>query len=203
MNASGDVAALIAAERHWRDRGAWDLMARAYCADSVVRLAWFEGSGAEFVAASRAGRRSGVTRHRLSPSVVTVDGDRALAETPVVVETRTEQDGIEVDLFAYCRYVHRVRRDEGAWRLASVDCVAEKDTMQPVVAGAALDLDPVRLAGYRPSYRFVSYHLATHGGHPPGDLPGDDRPDLCRALYAEAEAWLRSRPVHQDSRRLT
>ena len=186
------VASLVAEERHWRDRGEWERMAQAYHPDCVVRLAWFEGTGTDFVAASRAGGRAGTTKHRLAPSIVRVNGDRAAAETSVVVETRTEQDGVEVDLFAYCRYVNRVRRAGGRWRLASVDCVCEKDTMRPVHPGDRIDIDAARLARYRPTYKFVSYNLASHGITPRDDLPGDDRPDLCRIVYAEAEAWLRT-----------
>lgn len=186
------VASLIVKERYWRDRGEWGRMALAYHEQSFVRLAWFDGTGPEFVEASRAGGRGGTTNHRLSPSVVTVRGDRAVAETSVVVETRTKQDGIEIDLFAYCRYLHRSVRETDSWRLTAVECICEKDRMQPVRPGDEMDLDPGRLATYRSSYQFVSYNLDSHGITPRADLPGDDRPDLRQAVYADAQAWLTS-----------
>jgi hypothetical protein len=192
------IASLILRERHWRDCGEWDRMAEAYHPRSRVRLAFFDGTGPDFVTFSRTSTRQAMTKHRLSPSIVDVAGDRALAETSVVVETRTMQDGVEVDLFVYCRYLNRVRRDGGLWRLASVETVREKDTMRPVDPGAVLKLDPVRLAGYRSSYRFVSYNLDSRGVAPQPDLPGDDRPDLLRPLYAAAENWLRgSTPLEE------
>lgn len=184
------VASLVHRERHWRDRGDWERMARAYAPDSYVRLGWFHGSGAEFVLASRASVRGGTTKHRLSPSIVEVHGDRALAETSTVVESRMTQDGVEVDLFAYCRYLTRARRDGGIWRLVGVDCIREKDTMCPVRPGAVLALDLARLATYRPSYRFGSYNLDSHGITPQPDLPGDDQPESVAPLYADAEKWL-------------
>jgi len=187
------VASLILRERHWRDRGIWESMAEAYHPHSRVRLAWFDGTGPDFVAASRERTRPATTKHRLSPSVVEVDGDRAVAETSAVVETRTTQDGVEVDLFVYCRYINRVRRDAGVWRLASLETVREKDTMRPVDPGAVLHLDPGRIVGYRPSYRFVSYNLESLGIAYQPYLPGDDRPELLRPLYAAAENRLRGK----------
>jgi len=187
------VAALIAEERHWRDRAQWDRMAAAYQAGCEVRLAWFTGTAADFLRASRAGGRGGVTKHRLGPSIVEVSGDRAVAETSTVVETRTDQDGIAVDLFVSCRYLNRLGRDDdGAWRLASIDCICEKDTVRAVDPGDMLKLDRELLDTYRPSYRFLSYNMHSHGMLPPADLPGDDRPDLCEDIYAAGRRWLRA-----------
>ena len=186
------IAALIAEERHWRDRADWDRMAAAYQPGCKVRLVWFQGTAADFLQASRAGGRGGVTKHRLGPSIVDVSGDRAVAETSTVVETRTDQDGIAVELFVYCRYLNRLSRDDdGAWRLASVDCICEKDTMRAVYPDDTLKLDRELLDTYRPSYRFLSYNMYSQGMTPPPDLPGDDRPDLCESIYAAARRWLR------------
>ncbi|MFC0040065.1 nuclear transport factor 2 family protein [Actinomadura rayongensis] len=188
--ASYEVAALVAGERHWRDRGDWESMAQAYHGESWVRLAWFEGTGAEFVEASRSGGRGGTTRHRLSPSVVCVRGGRAVAETGVLVETRTAHSGIAVDLTVACRYLTLLRRDGGIWRISRVETICERDAIAPVMPGEVLEMDPQRLARYRPSYRFLSYSLSCNGIDPPPDLPGDDRPDLCAPLYQAAEDWL-------------
>lgn len=184
------IAAVVAEERHWRDRGDWHRMAAAYLPECEIRLAWFQGTTAKFLEASRGGGRGGVTTHRLSPSIVRVHGERAVAETGVVVETRTEQGGVPVDLFSYCRYVNRLRRDDGAWRLASVDCICEKDTMHVVYPNDSVTLDKLALDTYRPSYRFVSYNLESHGLSARPDLPGDDRPDLRASVYEAAETWL-------------
>lgn len=189
------VSALVTQERSWRDRGDWARMSEAYHTDSWIKLAWFEGTGAELVEASRNGGRSGSTRHRVSPSVVRVRGDRAVAETSVLVETRAEQDGIEVDLTVSCRYLTLLRRDGGAWRISRVETICERDTLNPVVPGDVLALDRERLASYRPTYRFLSYNIASRGIDPPQDLPGDDRPDLCAHLYRAADTWLGAPPA--------
>lgn len=183
------MAAAVARERLARDRADWDTMAQSFHADSRVRLAWFDGTGHDFVEASRI--RPGFVRHRLSPSVVSVSGDRAVAETPVSVESRTLHAGVEVDLNVSCRYVNRLALVDGEWLLTSVDCICERDEMRPVDPGQRLEIDERRLATYRPSYRFLAYQASSVGGHVSDDLPGDDQPDSTRPIYQDASAWLR------------
>jgi len=151
-----DVAAiqdLVCRERHWRDREDWDAMRAAYTDDAQVRVTWFEGSIDDYVQSScnPAWDTSSLSRHRLSPVVVSVHGDRALAETPALVELRL--------------------RSTASWLSAG-------DT-----------------APYRRSYQFLAYGAR---GHLPGDIPGDDRPDLVSALYDDAGKWLRASAARID-----
>lgn len=84
-------------------------MRSAYHPESIVRVAWFQGTGFEFVEASKG-------MHRLSPTIVRLNGDRSIAETDTVIETRTLYGDIEVDTTANCRLFSRVRRDDGDWQ---------------------------------------------------------------------------------------
>ena len=193
VNEQADIIAvshLIYFERHWRDTGQWDKMRSAYHPESVVRVAWFHGNGFEFVEASKGIHRAGQSKHRLSPTLVRLNGDRSLAETDAVIETRTRFGDMEVDTAAHCRLFSRVRRDEGVWRLASLDVIYEKDMIAPVNPSDQLTIDREELQSYRPSYRFLCYTLQSIGRKIDPTLPGDDRPDLVAALYTEAEDWL-------------
>lgn len=187
--AEAGAAAAVARERLARDKGDWQTMARAFHADSRVRLAWFDGTGRDFVEASR--HRPGFVRHRLSPSVVRTSGSRAVAETPVLVESRAAHAGVEVDLIVATRYVNRLVLVEDRWLIVSVDCICERDEMRSVDPGQRLSLDDGLLASLRPSYRFLALHARSAGGHVPDDLPGDDLPDTTRPIYDAADAWLR------------
>ncbi len=193
MDEQADVLAisqLIYWERHWRDMGQWENMRSAYHPESLVRVAWFQGTGFEFVEASKGLHRQGQSKHRLSPTLVRLNGDRALAETDAVIETRTRYGDMEVDTAANCRLFSRVRRDDGVWRLASLDVIYEKDMLAPVNPSDHLMINREELQQYRPSYRFLCYILHSIGRVINPLLAGDDRPDLVNALYAEAEDWL-------------
>ena len=110
-----DVAELVLRERQSRDRGRWDRLRACYAPDSAVRLSWFRGSGEEFAARSREMRgRGDVTRHRLGPPVVDLDGHRAIAEVSAAIELRTVLDGVEVDLTSYTRLLYLYGDDRPA-----------------------------------------------------------------------------------------
>jgi len=188
-----DIAAiqtLVCRERAHRDRDDWTAMRSAYTADARVRVTWFDGTIDEYVEQSRNptwDASQSQSTHRLSPSVVTVVDDCAVAETPARVELRLTVDGVLVDLIVSVRLISRVVRTADGWKLASMDAIYEKDSITPVYPGDRLRITAEQTAAYRQSYRFLAY--GAHG-HLPDDIPGDDRPDLVDALYADIEAWL-------------
>jgi hypothetical protein len=48
-----EIVQLVLRERQSRDRGWYDQMADCFAEDSVVEMSWFQGSGADFVRATR------------------------------------------------------------------------------------------------------------------------------------------------------
>lgn len=184
------ISDLVQRERHWRDRNDWDRMAAAYADDSIVTVAWFRGSGADYVEVCKSGGRGGVTKHRMSPSLVEVTEGRALAETSLLIETRIDLQGVEVDLVSSCRYLQRLVRVDSEWLIQSVECICERDAVRAVHPERIVSIDPQLLDTFRPSYRFVSYSLAVAGLPVRMDLPGDDLPETTAALYRAARSWL-------------
>jgi hypothetical protein len=189
-----DVTALtqlVLHERLARDRSWWDVMRACYAEDSSVRLSWFSGTGADFVAASEqmAGRGDSST-HRLAPPIVDVAGDRALVVVPAVIEVRTDLDGVEVDLSSYARLLYRAQRSAAGWRIVALDPVYERDTLTPTVQGTAPAISAADLAGLRAPYRMLTYVLSRRGYQIAQDLNGDDRPEAVRALEKAAQDWL-------------
>jgi SnoaL-like domain len=187
-----DIAELAQVERAARDTRQWAVMADCYYEESRVYLSWFDGTAAEFVAASRTmgEEPGGHATHVLGPTLVTVNGGRALADTSCVILMRRVFEGIECDLTSYCRHISRVEHDGGRWRLRSFVGVYEKNTLVPVLPGTVPAIDKQRLARHRPSYNFQCYYREGQGRVPFADRPGLDRPDLVEALLKADDAWL-------------
>jgi hypothetical protein len=188
------VADLVQTERAARDQGQWERMAGCFHPDSRVSLSWIETTGPAFVAASQAAFAAGVRHlHQMSPTLVSLNGGRALAETGCVVILPGAIGGVAVTVTCQARLFARVeRRVDGVWRIAALRPHYFRDTIAADLPGQVPILDGGRLAGYRESYRFLSYLLEETGKTPRDDLAGADRPDLAAALEAEEAAWLAS-----------
>ena len=194
------ITQLILHERQGRDRGWWDQMDACFHPDSVVSLSWFNGSGADFVARSRAMSQGGLwPLHRMSPPVVHVNGSRAFVEAPASVEVRFLIGGVEAELISYSRLLYRVEQRAGAWKILGLVAIYERDTLAPAVPGTTLGVDVARFSQFRPSYRCLAYHISLRGLPAPDDLYGDDRPERSNALYGRLLEWLRSGTWQADN----
>jgi len=187
-----DIVQLVLRERQSRDRGWYDQMADCFAEDSVVEMSWFQGSGADFVRATRAmAGRGDYAVHRLSPPAVHIDGDRALAELPLIIEWRIDIDGVEADLASACRSQYRAQRgQDGVWRITRITSIYEKDTLTPALPGTRLGIDPHELTAYRPSYRCLAWYLNRNGYQVGPDHLGDDRPEAVARRYQAEMTWL-------------
>jgi hypothetical protein len=181
---------LVLTEREARDRCWWDVMAKCFGSKSFVDISWFEGSGTEFVARSKQMSADGIpSRHRLGPPVVHGSGDRVVITLPAAVETYPRIGDVECVLTAHCRLLYRVERTDGAWAIAGMQAIYERDLLQPATPGQQLAIDPAQLSSLRPSYRLLAWTLAQSGYETRQDLPGDDLPDRVHELYDKAFSW--------------
>lgn len=188
------IAEVVQTERAARDQGQWARMAACYHPDSVVSISWIETSGADFVAASRKAFASGMRHlHQMAPTLVTLNGDRALAESGAAILLGGTIGGVEVMVTSHARMHARVERRDGAWKIVRLGAVYFEDAMAARIPGETPALDRARLAGYRPSLRFLSYLLEEGGKTPRADLAGIDRPDLVEAMLSAEQAWLAAR----------
>lgn len=186
------VTQLILHERQGRDRLRWGQMRDQYWPDAMVHLSWYHGPAYEHIDQSAAMNSGGsVSSHRLSPAVVHVEGDRAIAELPTVIEAPMTIDGIDAVLMSSLRLQYRALRRDGQWRLSLLDTVYERDRLVVTTPGESVHVDPVALARYRPSFRLLAWFLDTRGYAVLDDLLGDDIPDEVASFYEREFNWLR------------
>jgi SnoaL-like protein len=185
------IADLARRERFARDTADWDALEDCFWPDALIRTTWFKGSAADFIAGSRQMRAGGmISKHEITPARIRIVGDRALVESNGQVLVRMMFKGVECDGVAWTRFFSRVRRQDGVWRLASWDAIYVKDRLDPVDWTQPPEIDRDALARCRPAYRHFHYTIIETGGHCNDDLPGDDRPEVVREFYGDAERWL-------------
>ena len=185
------VADLITRERWARDNRMFDEMAKFYHPDSVVETTWFTGSGAEFVERSRAAVREGLINfHVMSPSIVTLNGDRALAETPASLRNFWQVDGVDGSIEAFVKLMWRAVRTDHGWQIAGLRVIYVRDLLHACNPTRPPQFDQEKLNQYRACCRYQSYHLARLGLEPSQDMVGEDRPETVAALRRGEQVWL-------------
>jgi hypothetical protein len=185
------VADVIQRERAARDGRLWAEMAACYHPDAFVDVSWFRGGGDAFVEASRkiAGGPT-LSFHSMSPAVVTIGGDRAVAETACTLHGMTELGGVEVALVGYVRLLWRALRLEDRWLIAGLRAMYVSDMLLPRNPSRVPQIDDDLLRTFRPSYKYLSYIITQSGRTIQDDLPGLDRPETVTTLRAAERQWL-------------
>lgn len=186
-----EIAQLVVRERHARDRGLWHRMDEVYLPEATVNLSWFRGSGADFISRSRAMAEGGTRGlHRMSPPVVDVHGDRAHAEASAMIELQLQYEGVAAVMVSSARLNYRLVRQDGSWKILSLDCIYERDSLTPATPGQSLIVPLEAVAHRRPSYALLAL-LMEKVGYPVGDDQlGDDRRAGVEAYYQAVRDWL-------------
>jgi hypothetical protein len=131
-----------------------------------------------------------VSKHLLWPARVTVNGDRALAETNVAILVRQTIAGVAVDLTAHGRFLDRLER-RGAWRMVERATVYEKDRLDPVEPSSEFIklMAGADAAKYPAPYRYMAFrvHAAGRTLAEPVHYDGRAETEALKRRYAE---WL-------------
>jgi len=187
-----EIFDLVRFERLCRDQRDFPGMIACYAPNAPVRTSWFDGTVEDFAEASRRKMSSGSSqaKHWIMPARLEIKDERALVESPACIFDRITFDGIEFDIFQYCRFFSRVIRTAAGWKLGSFEGIYQRDRLETVDPRQELPVDWDIIATLRPSYKFMGYTQIKRGYKLNPELLGDDRPDLLQAFYAREQQWL-------------
>lgn len=184
------VTQLILRERESRDLGRWERMRGCFWPESQVRVSWYRGDGAGFVEGSIDMAKRGVlAKHRVTPILVNLNGSRAVAAMPSIIDLLVKLHGVELILSAHARFLYRAEKRGDSWRLMGFDAIYMRDELTPTIPGRSITVDPEAVKGFRPSYRLLAYYMTSQGYEVDPDLAGEDRPDLVATMNDEIYAW--------------
>ena len=188
-----DRAAITQVVQDWglaRDTGRWEQLRSFHTHDATVQTTWFVGSATEFVERSRQAAASGArVQHFIGAATIELRGDRAVAETRMVLQVRAAVHGVQVDVTCYGLFHDLFARDAGSWRIQQRVPIYEKDRLDTLVPGQELQLDAERLAALPEGCRHLTYVQSQGGARITPDLPVPGSAALDR-LYAQGSAWL-------------
>jgi hypothetical protein len=185
-------AELIQAWGLYRDQGKWPQLTAIFVPEGEIAVSWFSGPFREFVECCRrsfdAGQRS---KHQIFPSTVHVNGDRALAETNVVILVRQSIGGVLADMTSFARFLDRLERRGGRWAIVERAAVYERDRLDPVEPSEAFDelFAATDLSIYPQPYRYMAARLVA-AGRALAPVVHYDGAAHTAQLCARYEAWL-------------
>lgn len=173
-----------------RDCGDWKSLRETAHPGAVITTTWFDGAFDDFVEACRASWAKGSrSQHFLGGTAADIRGARAIAHTRASINVRSRLDGIEVDAVCLGRFLDRVEKRDGSWRLVKRSAVYEKDRIDPVDPQARISLDAELLARFPEGYRHLAYLQTRNGARVNPNLP-TARGEALDALVAAANTWL-------------
>jgi hypothetical protein len=174
----------------WRDAGDWERFRTVWHDDGRMMATWFQGSCDEFIRASREAWERGVSiLHFLGGSSIDLAGERAIAQTKMMISQRAEAQGILCDVVCTGRFFDFIEKRGGRWGLVLRQPIYEKDRIDPVDPGASLRLDPELLRRFPEGYRHLAYVQSQIGYKVKPDMPGL-KGAAVEALYQRGRDWL-------------
>lgn len=156
-----DIADLMTGWIH-RDLGEWERLRQLFHSDGRIEVTWFEGLASDFVDASaRMGASDFRTKHLVMAPVVTfsADGTRAFARTNAVIIG--ENVKLALGCNAHSRFLDRIERRDGSWRILDRRCVYDFATF--TFPGPPVEIDEAELANHPREFGALAYLLNASG----------------------------------------
>jgi hypothetical protein len=194
MDDKSACAELIQSWGLYRDQGKWPELTATFTPDGEIAVSWFSGAFSEFVARCRASFEAGVrSKHLIFPSHVRLAGERALAETNIVILVRQKIGTVLADLTSYARFLDRLERRGGRWMIRERTAIYERDRLDPVEPSEdfAKLFKASDLSIYPEAYRYMAARLVAAGRTLAPVVYRDGTADTAQ-LYARYEGWLGS-----------
>jgi hypothetical protein len=202
MDSSGNEVAdkiacaeLIQAWGVYRDQGKWQELRATFTPDGYISISWFRGPFEQFVErcrASFAAAGNSWSRHHLFPPAIKLAGDRAVAETSVIIRVRQPFKGIPVDLTSCSRFLDRLERHSGSWLIAERAAIYERDRLDPVEPSPAFEelFKAGGAARFPEQYRYMAFRLAHAEGRSLAPVIYRDGGPETTELYDRFSGWL-------------
>jgi len=180
-------AELIQAWGLYRDQSRWAELLSTFHTEGEIAISWFRGPFTEFVERCK---RGGPSKHHIFPSIVRVAGDRALAETNIVIMVRQGIENVLCDMTSRARFLDRIERRDGVWKILERAAIYERDRLDPVEPSDAFVrlMQRADVAQYPKPYRYMAFRIVAAGRPLALPIHHDGAPHT-RELYEHYESW--------------
>ena len=175
-----------------RDSGRLDLLRDTFAPGAVMHTSNWSGPAEEFIEnARKSPSNTGMAQHIYGGGNVEIVGEKALADSRMVVMSRKSIGSVEVDLTGFVRMIDCFVRADGRWRILERFPLYERDRLDLVDKTDAIDIDLTPLVDYPSGLRHIAFVQRANGRDIPAPMlamSGKGFP----AAYAKWRDWLQS-----------
>ena len=194
MNDHVAITSLIQSWGFFRDQGQWDRLAQTFLPEGTISVSWFSGAINQFIDECKTSYKPVGPRgkHLIGIPYIEVAGHKAVAETNVQILNRGTVAGVAVDNTCHARFLDRLTRRQGVWRIVSRVGIYEKDRLDAVVPSDAFNrfMAETDFSAIPEPYRYLGYRLQVAGRTLCDGVLCDGTPESL-AAHAQCMAWLR------------
>jgi len=191
LQAKSEIADLVNAWGFYRDQNNWSALGDVFTPDGQISVSWICGPHKTFVAISEklSQGNTDALKHLIGPPLVRTNGDRAVSEANVTISVRTMTPFGEVDSTTSGRFLDRLIKQDGAWKIQERVAIYEKDRLDP------LDLQPLPASFYETAKQFPKEIKFLAMALKSKDVPISpqtvlDKTDNLKKVYLKADVWL-------------
>lgn len=171
-----------------RDLAEWDEMRRLFHPDATIEISWFSGLASDFIDASAEMSASALrTKHLIGNPLIAYNGNKALVETNAIIVG--EQVDLELGFTAHNRFLDRVEKRDGVWRILRRQAIYDNSAF--IFPVGLVEIDHDKAAKYPREYAAVAYVLEKSGFPVTGVFPTKGS-DLEHRMKDEGREWLRA-----------
>jgi SnoaL-like domain len=175
----------------WFDSGDFESFRSVWHPEGIMNTTRGPVAANEFAARAERNWAAGgaVGSHAQGGSTVRIVGERGIAQTKVVLNSRLAVDDVLCDAVCIARFYDFFERRESHWRIVERQPIYERDRLDPVQPATQLHLDGALLARFPEGYRHLAYAQTKNGLDIRTDLPCL-RGEATERLYARGREWL-------------
>ncbi|MDR0780522.1 MAG: nuclear transport factor 2 family protein [Pseudomonadales bacterium] len=175
----------------------WERFRAVWHDDGRMMATWTQGNADEFVAMRKMSFEKGATSilHFHGAHTSDVSGDRATAQTKMMIMQRAPVEGVMCDVTCNGRFFDFFERRKGKWGFVHRQPIYEKDWITPCDPHNPPRLDPALLQSFPEGYRHLAYLQTRLGFNVKKDMPGLKGPQV-EGLYAAGRQWLAGATDH-------
>jgi hypothetical protein len=181
-----DISKLVSGWMY-RDTAQWDKLQNIFTPDATIEVTWFEGKATDFINASKKMGTSKLSaKHLISNPVIEYHGDKAIAETDVMIVVHN--DSIKLGSTVHARFYDQIKKVDNEWKISRRQVFYDFGSFN--YPAGPVEIDQKIVEKFPVAYAPLGY-LLNSGGYPVNRIFATKNSDAEKLIRKQGQAWLK------------